>query len=333
MTVPFVVHANLDCEAAWAGAPLPPAVARRISYYAALLAALAPPGAEVEVWAPADVDAARLRAAAGWRPPAMRVGAPPRPPDARWADPAAKAANDRRLAHAVAVARGAALPGQRVIASVDEIDLPGPWVCKAPWTAAGRDRCRGHGPPTREQRARLGRLLARGGALVLEPWCERIADAGVCARVEPGGRVTQHEPHGIAADARGGFLGVDLAPPPLLPAERARLAELVDAAGAALADAGYAGPFAVDAFAYAAPAAALADNAPADDAADAGAVAGDRARRFRPLCEINARLSFGWIARALADRLGATRLGFGPPPPGAAVLIEPAADGVTAWCA
>jgi len=33
---PFVVHANLDCEAAWAGAPLPPAVARRVSYYAAL---------------------------------------------------------------------------------------------------------------------------------------------------------------------------------------------------------------------------------------------------------------------------------------------------------
>jgi hypothetical protein len=241
----------------------------------------------------------------------MRIGAPPRA-DARWADPAARAANDRRLALAVAAAHGAALPGQRVIASPDEIDLPGPWVCKAPWTAAGRDRCRGAGSPTPEQRARLGRLLARSGALVLEPWCERIADAGVCARVEPDRSVTAHPPHTLVTDARGGFLGIDLAPPPLEPAELARLAELVRAAGAALAALGYAGPFAVDAFAY---------------------VHEDGRRRFHPLCEINARLSFGWIARALATRLGATRLGFGPPPTGAAVLIEPAPDRITAWCA
>src|SRR6185295_17180034 len=144
------------------------------------LAALAPPGQGVEVWAPAAVDPARLRSPPPWTAPAMRVGAPPRA-DARWADPAARAANDRRLALAVAAAHGAALPGQRTIASADEIDLPGPWVAKAPWTAAGRDRCRGAGPPTPEQRTRIERLLARGGALVLEPWCDRIADAGACA--------------------------------------------------------------------------------------------------------------------------------------------------------
>ncbi len=307
----FVVHANLDCEAVWAGAPLPPAVARRISHYAALLAALAPAGAEVEVWAPAAVDPARLLSPPPWKAPAMRVGAPPRA-EARWADPAARAANDRRLALAVAAAHGAALPGQRTIASADEIELPGPWVCKAPWTAAGRDRCRGAGPPTAEQRTRIERLLARGGELVLEPWCERIADAGVCARVDAAGRVEAHPPHSLLADARGGFLGIDLAPPALEPAELERLAELVSAAGAALAGLGYAGPFAVDAFAY----------------RDPGG-----GRRFRPLCEINARLSFGWIARALADRLGTRRLGFGPPPPGARVLVAPAGDGITAWCA
>ncbi len=307
---PFVVHANLDCEAAWAGAPLPPAVARRISYYAALLAALAPEGFEAEVWAPAAVDPGRLLSPPPWRAPVMRVGTPPRA-DARWAEPAARAANDRRLALAVAEAQGAALPGQKVIASADEIDLPGPWVCKAPWTAAGRDRCRGAGAPTAEQRTRIERLLARSGALVLEPWCDRIVDLGVCARVEADRTVAAHPSHGLLADARGGFLGIDLAPPALEPEEQARLAELVTAAGAALAGLGYAGPFAVDAFAYR---------------------DGER-RRFRPLCEINARLSFGWIARALADRLGTRRLGFGPPPPGAIVLIAPAGDGITAWCA
>jgi len=306
----FVIHANLDCEAVWSGAPLPPAVARRISYYGALLAALAPEDAEVEVWAPAAVDPARLRSTGPWRAPAMRVGAPPRA-DLAWAEPAARAANDRRLALAVAAARGAALPGQRAIASADEIDLPGPWVCKAPWTAAGRDRCRGSGPPTPEQRTRIARLLARGGALVLEPWCERVVDAGVCARVEADGLVVAHPPHELIADARGGFLGIDLAPPALEPAERARLSELVAAAGAALVELGHVGPFAVDAFAY----------------REGGA------RRFRPLCEINARLSFGWIARALAARLGTRRLGFGPPPPGARILIAPAGDGITAWCA
>jgi hypothetical protein len=306
----FVVHANLDCEAVWAEAPLPPAVAGRISYYAALLAALAPPGAAVEVWAPAAVDASRLLSPPPWTAPVMRVGTPPRA-DAVWADPAARAANDRRLALAVAAARGAALPGQRTIASADEIDLPGPWVCKAPWTAAGRDRCRGAGPPTQEQRARIGRLLARGGELVLEPWCDRVVDAGVCVRVNVDGTVMAHPPHTLLADARGGFLGIDLAPPALEAAERARLAELVEAAGAALAKLGYAGPYAVDAFAY---------------------HEGEH-RRFHPLCEINARLSFGWIARALADRLGTRRLGFGQAPPGARVLIAPAGDGVTAWCA
>src|SRR5690606_22133816 len=126
---PFVVHGNLDCEAAWAGAPLPPAVARRISYYAALLAALAPEGRDVEVWAPAAVDPARLPSPPPWTAPAMRAGAPPRA-DAAWADPDARAANDRRLALAVAEAHGAALPGQRTIAAAGEIDLPGPWVCK-----------------------------------------------------------------------------------------------------------------------------------------------------------------------------------------------------------
>jgi hypothetical protein len=306
----FVVHGNLDCEAAWAGAPLPPAVARRISCYAALLAALAPEGAEVEVWAPAAVDPARLLSPPPWTAPVMRVGAPPRA-DVAWADPAARAANDRRLALAVAAAHGAALPGQRTIASADEIDLRGPWVCKAPWTAAGRDRCRGAGAPTAEQRARLERLLARSGTLVLEPWCDRIVDAAVCARVDADGRVTAHPPHTLIADARGGFLGIDLAPPALEPAELGQLSELVAAAGAAIAGLGHAGPFAIDAFAYR---------------------DGER-RGFRPLCEINARLSFGWIARALAGRLGTRRLGFGPAPPEARVLIAPAGDGITAWCA
>ncbi|HEY6177644.1 MAG TPA: hypothetical protein VIX73_24470, partial [Kofleriaceae bacterium] len=73
----------------------------------------------------------------------------------------------------------------------------------------------------------------------------------------------------------------------------------------------YRGPFAIDAFVY----------------RDGGAA------RLHPLCELNARYSFGWIARGLARRLGIQQLGFDAPPAGATVLIAPGDDGVTAWCA
>lgn len=307
----FVIHANLDCEATWAGVPLPREVARRISLLGALTAVLAPTGAEVEVWTPAEVDPARLRAVPGWTPPALRTGTPPRA-DLAWADPAARPANDRRLAVTVAAALGVGLPGARVIAAVDELlAIEGPWVAKAPWTSAGRDRCHGEGPPTDEQRRRLARLLERFGALVVEPWLDRVLDVGVCATVGADRRVTVELPHGLAVSPRGQFLAIELPPPALLAAEASQLAATVAGVGAALAARGFVGPFAIDAFAY--------------------QVAGER--RFHPLCEINARYSFGWIARALARRLGTSRLGFGEPPPGATVLIEPAADRVTAWCA
>lgn len=311
MTAPFVIHANLDCEARWAGHALPGRVAARVSYYAALLAALAPSDRAVEVWAPAAIDPRRLRAAPGWTPPAMRVGVPPRA-DLAWARDDARAVNDRRLALAVAAARGRALPGARVITDAGALaGERGRWVSKAPWTTAGRDRCHGDGPPTPEQRTHLARLLARFGALVVEPWMERIVDAGACASVTADGALTAAPPHQLVTDARGSFLGIDLAPPALTDDERAELAAAVRAAGAALAAAGYAGPFAVDAFAYR---------------------DGD-ARGFQALCEINARYTFGWIARALHQRLGTPRLGFAAPPAEATVLIEPADDGVTAWIA
>lgn len=305
MTNAFIVHANLDCEARWANVTLPMKVQERISLLGALVAVLAPADRDVEVWTPAAVDATRVLVEPR---PALRVGVPPRC-DLAWADPQAKPVNDRRFALALARAHGVALPGAKVIAHVDEIDLAGPWVAKAPWTAAGRDRCHGEGAATVEQRTRLGRLLDAFGALVLEPWCDRIVDAGVCATVAPDGLVNAHPAHALLTDKRGGFLGIDLAAPALEPGERDQLAMMVAAVGAALSEHGYAGPFAVDAFAY----------------SDAGT------RRFQPLCEINARFSFGWIARAFQHRTGASQLGFAAAPPDATTLIANGKDRVTAW--
>ncbi|MGE3761725.1 MAG: hypothetical protein AB7L94_05720 [Kofleriaceae bacterium] len=356
MSAPFVIHANLDAEARWAGGSLPGAIATRVSYYAALLSVLAPPDAEVEVWAPAAIDPARLidpassiDAARSSEPsrssegatgrPAMRVGTPPRA-DLAWARADAKAANDRRLALSIARELGSALPGAAVIETVDDLvawtrDAPrttagARWVTKAPWTTAGRDRCHGEGAPTVEQRTRISRLVERFGALVVEPWVDRVLDVGLCARIdefrprlrEGDGRderahghedfyVTLSDPHSLITDARGTFLGIDLAPPALLPHEATQLGVTAREVGARLAAIGFRGPFAIDAFVY-------------RDTSGA--------RRFHPLCEINARHTFGHVARAFAAR-GATRLGFGEPPAGATVLVAPANDGITAWIA
>lgn len=338
---------NLDCEARWAGAVLPGAVQRRISLYATLLAACAPDGDDrPEIWVPAEVDAARLIAHPRWAPPVVRALAHAShagpsgsmPPDAlpafdlAWADPAAAAANDRSRALAIAGELGVALPGARVVASLAELDahLTGfagrPWICKARWTAAGRDRARGTGDALiGELRIRISRMLQRFGPLVFEPWLDRVVDLGVCGEVTTGGEVRLLEPHRIATDPRGGFLGIELSPR-IDPGVAEPLCAVARAAATRLAaQTGYRGRFAIDAFVYRDPG--------RDPGLDPRNAPGSAAHLLHPLCEINARHSFGWIAHALARRLGTRRLGFDAPPPGATVLIAPGPDRVTAWCA
>ncbi|HEU4730875.1 MAG TPA: hypothetical protein VFT22_23430 [Kofleriaceae bacterium] len=313
---------NLDCEARWAGVALPAAVQRRISLYAALFAVCAPDDATPHhVWVPAPIDPRRLVAHAGWSPPTVRAGgAPPPALDASWADPAARDANDRGRTLAIAQALGVALPGARLVGSLAELEAHArafagattrPWICKARWTAAGRDRARGAGGAIGgELRRRRARMFERLGPLVFEPWLDRVADLGICGEIAATGAIRLAEPHRLITDPRGGFLGIELSP-----IDRARAEPLESTARAAAARlaarTGDRGPFAIDAFVY----------------RDAGA------HHLHPLCEINARHTFGWIARGLARRLGIRRLGFDAPPHGATVLIAPGDDGVTAWCA
>src|SRR6187551_3199246 len=92
----MIIWANLDCEARWGGGSLPQHVARRVSAAAALLAAFAAEGESVEIYAPAAVDPDRIKVANV----TMHVGRPSTW-DLAWADPDAKAANDRRVALAL----------------------------------------------------------------------------------------------------------------------------------------------------------------------------------------------------------------------------------------
>ena len=357
--------ANLDCEAEWTGAALPAAVRARIAALGTLMRALATSDDD-ELVTVAPVDAARVPDGAGAPRPRLAAG-PPRPdpghptltwgataaapatPDptaagddvaARlWRAPApglgaaaveiARACNDRRLAAAVAAALDAALPGAAIVTDADGDDALddairaaaaasplGAWVAKAVICAAGRDRVRRRGadldPPTR---TRLHRLRARGGALVVEPWLDRALDHGQTGVVGDGGDVTLWPAHRLWCDDGGGFRGVVIDPrDEAVTPHREALAAAARAAGEAIARAGHRGAFGVDALVHRTP----------------------RGLALRPLVEINARMTFGVIARAWLERVGsagALEVGRGAPPPDARPLLspEPGGDDTAAW--
>jgi hypothetical protein len=117
----------------------------------------------------------------------------------------------------------------------------------------------------------------------------RTADFGVSALLDRS-ELRIVGVHGQKVDVKGQFAGIDLQPV-LSKAERARLLETVEAVAATLSGAGYAGPFGIDAWRY-------------------RREGGDEI--LHPLGEINARMTFGLVAWALAERVdGAVRLRFG----------------------
>ena len=313
----MIVAANLDCEAVWAGAPLPAAVAARLALLATTMRVFAEEGDDLWVHAPVAAacipDEPRPRLISGALPAGALVrrawAADPRfaPADAAAI---ARRVNDRRFAAALARELGVALPGATIVESVDALAAhlaaggadaspDGSWVAKSLWSAAGRDRVRRRGAALDEAtRTRLARLLAVHGALAFEPWMPRLVDVGQGGDVAADGTVTLRPPHRGLVDAGGVVRGIALdGGAALEPAERDQLAAAARAAGQALAAASYAGPFVVDGFVH-----------------------GDAGRRaLHPMCELNARLTFGLVARAWADRLGAPiTLGLGGPRPGGA---------------
>jgi hypothetical protein len=214
-------------------------------------------------------------------------------------------------------------------------------VLKAPLSAAGRGRHLAAGPafPDGIDRRRIERLFARHGPLLFEPWMERLADFGAAAFLAPGDpRRNGWHPsrrngwhlrrigwHHLRVDRGGRFQGIELRldgpPPELADADLELLDRTLDGAARALARRGYAGPFGVDVWRY---------------RRRDGTVA------WNPLGEVNARLTFGWVARAIAERLrgpldlpdGALlrlRLGRRIPPRVLPLLLPGTGDGIAAW--
>ncbi len=230
---------------------------------------------------------------------------PPRPPQdwtkLLWSvHPSTRVARDcnhRGFAYAFARRRGLALPGAALLQSSAAVDahIAGggaassrsqSWVLKAPFSAAGRERIRHKGPLEGEVKVHANRLFERYRLLLFEPWMERLADFGAAGFIDKNGSVSVFQPHRLETDSSGVFRAIIIAdsdwPIHMSDDEHDSAVATAAAVGEALSEVGFRGPFSVDSYAYR-----------------------DRKgrRRFHPLCEINARLTFGHVARAWSERL------------------------------
>ena len=321
---------NLTCEEDWRHLlrpgprqALPRRVLEAVSGAATLLRVFAEDGDRL--WTPVPVDPARVCEAAGLPRPLLESGdlraLPPAADVLAWGrvDETSARVNHRCFAWSLARELGCALPAARMVESLadlaDHLDATGLtcWVVKAPFSAAGRERHierRGAGLERPETRLAVERLFSQHGPLLFEPWLPRTEDLGCAAYLyteDP--RLASF--HRQLVDDDGRFYGIELLP---LSAIDLALTRTVEQVGEALRRAGYVGPFGVDAWRY---------------RDERGTV------RLNPLGEINARMTFGLVARALAERLGCGgRLVFGREVPRGASnvpLLLPGTSGHAAW--
>ena len=171
---------------------------------------------------------------------------------------------------------GGGAPGARYVR--DEADLTATlgerrvWLCKRPFGFAGRGQRRLPLSPSADDRRWLADGLRQGG-FVAEPWLELRLELALHGLIEGGrlglGQICVQQTDRFRAwvstrRARAGELS---------PSHVALLRERAEAVGAALASAGYFGPFGIDAYLFETGSGALALN---------------------PLSELNARYSMGY---------------------------------------
>lgn len=281
----------------------PRTVLETASGFATLLRVFAQDGDHL--WTPSPVDPERVLEVPGVSRPILESGPldalPPAETILTWGGSldVAAAVHHRSFGLQIAQELGCALPGSRMVdsfASLEKILAPSrsprAWVLKAPFSASGRNRyIERNGPGISDPRSsrRVERLFERHGSLLFEPWMDRTADFGVSALLDPS-ELHIVGVHGQRVDLKGQFAGIDLQPD-LSKTERDRLVETVEFVGAALRRKGYVGPFGVDAWRY------RKENGE---------------ETLHPLGEVNARMTFGRVAWALAERVtGMIGLRFG----------------------
>lgn len=345
---------NLDVETTWARmdaaarrargekAPspddprfaLPEPVMRKISAAATLLRVFAQ-SEETVLWTPRPVDPDRMPHVDFWMP-RVRLESGPMPVEANvwWGRPTEIAArvNHRLFAWETRRRHGdAGLPGAAVVRTIEDLEnatrelsslrgVDAGWVAKAPYSAAGRLRVRGTCVGLSEPaRAQASRLLELQGMLLFEPWLDRTVDFGViCDSRKP--RVWTGWTYRLDVDSRGRFVGISEPLTGLGERQATSIQKAAVAAGEALRAEGYRDRFGIDGYVY------------------------SGGRSLQGVSEINARLTFGWVAARITEMAGETlqeirpgdpttfRFGRGAPPVQTIPLLLPGADDDTsAW--
>jgi len=208
---------------------------------------------------PGDVELSQLSDATGWRgrawcptPLALEAlkarGAEPEPhPTAA----VLRRVNHRLFAHEL----GGGLPQQAYVRSRAELsrvldDYREPWLLKRPLSFAGRGQLRAIGALSDKQWTWVDASLKRDG-LLIEPLVKPIFELSLHGFVWPDGRFELGRICAQDVSERGHFRGARLAEPnELHHSERAALTERAEISARALHDAGYLGPFGIDAYRY-----------------------------------------------------------------------------------
>jgi hypothetical protein len=184
---------------------------------------------------------------------------------------------------------GQTLPGAAYVESlaalqacIDRPSFSGEWLLKRDFSFAGRERRRVRGNTL--DSSTLGfakRSFALGQGLQVEPYVQRKADFAQHGYVAAHGSLLLAEPLLQHCDVRGVWQASEALPlNALSESERALLRQATEEAGEALHNAGYVGPYGLDAFRY---------------QGEHGLSA------FQPRSEVNVRFSMGY-PRALLDR-------------------------------
>lgn len=197
--------------------------------------------------------------------------------------------NSKLFSHRLEVELGVADPRAAECATLDQLadhvaaTCPAPemkWVVKHPFGVAARERVLGRGPTLGHNAETWCRaMFNRGETLLFEPWLEVIREYGTVMNIADDGTVEVFGVSDVQANGAGTATGYLLGRPP----SPERLDELLNIArevGAALHEAGYWGPCGIDAL--------------------------EHRDGLRPLLEINARLTVGFLAVAAERRLQPT---------------------------
>lgn len=197
-----------------------------------------------------------------------------------------RAVNSKRFSHRLERTLGLADPRAAECTTPDELArqvarvCPDPemkWVIKHPFGVAARERVLGRGPTLGHNAETWCRaVFDRGETLLFEPWLEVIREYGTVLNIAHDGAIEIFGVSDVQANGAGTATGYLIGRPPT----QQRLEDLLNTArevGAALHQAGYWGPCGIDAL-------ELRDG-------------------WRPLLEINARVTVGFLAVAAERRL------------------------------